>query len=77
VLLHADTAHAGGPNISSEIRKMVYFRVKFKRIPPRGSAATRIGEKPELLACWEDIERAHMTDLWVDMPGILESLKTP
>jgi ectoine hydroxylase-related dioxygenase (phytanoyl-CoA dioxygenase family) len=28
LLLHPDTAHAGGPNASSEIRRMVYFRVK-------------------------------------------------
>ena len=28
--LHPDTAHAGGPNTSYEIRKMVYFRLKIK-----------------------------------------------
>ena len=26
--MHPDTAHAGGPNYSHEIRKMVYFRLK-------------------------------------------------
>ena len=30
LFLHPDTAHAGGPNTSYEIRKMVYFRLKIK-----------------------------------------------
>ena len=30
LFLHPDTAHAGGPNTSCEIRKMVYFRLKIK-----------------------------------------------
>ena len=30
MFLHPDTAHAGGPNTSYDIRKMVYFRLKIK-----------------------------------------------
>jgi ectoine hydroxylase-related dioxygenase (phytanoyl-CoA dioxygenase family) len=30
VMLHPDLAHAGGPNYSTEIRKMVYFRLRIK-----------------------------------------------
>jgi hypothetical protein len=28
ILLHPDTAHCGGPNFSSRIRNMIYFRIK-------------------------------------------------
>lgn len=58
MLLHPDTAHAGGPNISSQIRKMVYFRVKCQH--KRWS--------------WSQLERAHMDDMWLDLPGVIEAL---
>ena len=68
VLLHPDTAHAGGPNRTCDVRKMVYFRVKVKALPgdtsEEGGAAGR----------WERVCAAHAVDPWADLPGTREAL---
>lgn len=54
LLLHPDLAHAGGPNYSSDIRKMIYFRIKAR---PAGTS-------------WDSVVQQHNGDMWVDLPGV-------
>jgi hypothetical protein len=54
VLLHPDLAHTGGPNYSSLIRYMVYFRLR-KRSGTEG---------------WAPIAFAYEEDMWYDISGV-------
>jgi hypothetical protein len=78
MILHPDLAHAGGPNLSHDIRRMIYFRVKHTP-----SSMTRLlqanGYDIEENSCEEmDIEKrlavVHNRDMWVDLPGVTYTL---
>jgi len=55
VLLNPDLAHAGGPNYSHEIRKMIYFRLRIK---------TTINND------WDEIVKQHQRNLFSDFKNI-------
>lgn len=59
--MHPETAHAGGPNHSSTIRSMVYFRLKASDLYKYTQAAEAIVEKD-----------AYMFDMWIDFKGLRE-----
>ncbi len=53
-LLHPNLAHAGGVNHSSDIRRMVYFRLKKKVVDES----------------WESLGVKHKSDMFYDLPGV-------
>jgi ectoine hydroxylase-related dioxygenase (phytanoyl-CoA dioxygenase family) len=57
VILHPDTAHSGGPNLSHTIRSMVYFRLRAKT----NGAGRR---------SWAEVEKLHRHNMWVDLSGV-------
>jgi hypothetical protein len=54
VLLHPELAHAGGPNLTSAIRTMVYFRIQAMPISVGEAGAAR----------------AHLSNMWSDFRGL-------
>jgi hypothetical protein len=63
VLLHPDLAHCGGPNYSSSLRYMVYFRLRsLKRDSATGDACV-----------WSEVSEAFEDDLWTDLPGVRDA----
>jgi hypothetical protein len=73
LLLHPDTAHAGGPNSSSEMRYMVYFRVKHSHCHSNSSMHSNIGDGTQL-ASWSQISARHRMDMFADLHGVKEAL---
>mmetsp|Transcript_2849 Transcript_2849/g.3999 ORF Transcript_2849/g.3999 Transcript_2849/m.3999 type:complete len:455 (-) Transcript_2849:25-1389(-) len=63
VLLHPDLAHAGGPNMSPNIREMVYFRLKIN-----------CNSSTALFSSWDAVAFEHSLDMWVDLPGLKTAL---
>lgn len=61
VLLHPELAHAGGPNLSSTIRTMVYFRIQIQ------SPASLSDD-----GCLAHGARAHLSNMWNDFKGFAE-----
>ena len=59
-LLHPNLAHAGGVNHSSDIRRMVYFRVKKKFTDES----------------WESVGNNHKCDIFYDLPGVKSALRS-
>lgn len=71
VFLHPDLAHAGAQNInSSEIRRMLYFRVKIST----NSTGTSGKQASSLFNSWEEVEVSHERDMWCDLPGVRSQL---
>ncbi len=59
VVLHPDLVHEGGPNISSDIRYMVYFRIKNGRWNSNASS-------------WAELTQEYRQDMYVDLPGVID-----
>ena len=83
-LLHPETAHAGGPNYSSAIRSMVYFRVKSMGLYERGrdkapsaafhsTAEEDNGAKP-IAGDISQGEDEYLSDMWCDFRGLAAEL---
>lgn len=80
ILLHPDTAHAGGPNFSCGIRKMVYFRLRIACQCICEATGGSSGSLEEGRKCsgdcvtqfskWEEVVEAARADMWIDLPGI-------
>lgn len=65
VVLHPETAHAGGPNLSSKIRSMVYFRIKSTTLYRASKECADLSEtehpyhiKEYLADMWSDFKAA-------------------
>ena len=73
--MHPDTAHAGGPNLSGNVRKMVYFRVKVKAMPgDRAAVDSERDAAGDAAGTWERVCTAHAVDPWADLPGAQDTL---
>ena len=69
IILHPDTAHTGGPNLGSEIRYMVYSRIKHKHAVRSGGCGEG-GPRPISSLSWEEISARHRDDMYFDLPGV-------
>lgn len=80
MLLHPETAHCGGPNFSSTIRSMVYFRLKStelfdfwqlagQRYTQQGEGVTMNANVPSLAEkTWAS--DGYLSDMWIDFKGV-------
>ena len=76
VFLHPDLAHAGGVNLSADIREMIYFRLKMKMSAASVAVAAEstMDDLETASSGWNDVVRQHALDMWADLPGLAMAL---
>ena len=72
VFLHPDLAHAGGINLSADVREMIYFRLKMSVASPTTDSSGLDVEG--VSSGWDDVVRQHGCDMWADLPGLKMTL---
>ncbi len=73
-------AHNGGPNYSSGIRKMIYFRLRYNFLCKDSSNLQSSQNMLPIPNCssWDEIVEAQKNDIWFDLPRLkwqVEKLK--
>ena len=78
MLLHPETAHCGGPNFSSTIRSMVYFRLKSTELFDvcqqsdqnlEGGEGT-VESAPNSSSIRTMASDGYLSDMWIDFKGL-------